>query len=308
MKTQLYKLIWPLAVPALLSAPRLASAQAAAPANTGTANATVNANTTATSDTTATADAKTPDQVFPQGILFPYDLLDRALNGNMDDHGNVDYLALRGNPNLALFVRGTQSADLSAFPVWKEKDEQGNERLDRSAELVFWINAYNAHVLKTIADAYPVKSVAGIPDFYTAKTHVIAGKPYSFEELRAKIAAMDPRAFFALTDGTKGGPLLAPSAYRWTGLSRSLDAAVSAFVNDARNVELTRIQDHVVLSEFFREADPFFQMKLKDSKWSGIHYLLMTYTTQSASRKYFATNDYHIDFKRKDDTLNNKNL
>jgi len=257
---------------------------------------------------TQKTDPKSGEPVFEQGILFPYELLDQALNSRMDNNGNVDYLALRANPSLALFVRATNTADLGAFPVWKEKDKEGKVRLDRSSELVFWINAFNGHILKAVSDAYPVKNVGEIKGLFTDKTHVVAGKTYSLQEIRDKIVGMDARALFALSEGTKGGPLLSPSAYRLTGLSDALDGAVSAFVNDPRNVVLTRIQDQVQVSDYFREADKSFSSKFKRGKWGGIRYLLMTYTRESAQRKYFITNDFRVNFQAKDNSLNNKNL
>ena len=79
-------------------------------------------------------------------------------------------------------------------------------------------------------------------------------------------------------------------------------------VTFSRNVTLTRIQNEVLLNDFFKAANPLFQSKLRRDKWSGIRYLLSTYTKEGASRKYFTTNDCRIEFKAKDDSLNVKPL
>jgi len=55
---------------------------------------------------------------------------------------------------------------------------------DQRPLTAFWVNAYNALFLKAIVDAYPIGSVNDIKDLDTAKTRVVAGKPYSFAEMR----------------------------------------------------------------------------------------------------------------------------
>ena len=170
-----------------------------------------------------------------------------AIKDNIDDQGNVDYARLKGDPNLDRFVRAVGSADLKAFPVFEvkptaeekkdampaavatSKDKKAPE-LDRSWEMAFWLNAFNAVALKTIADAYPIESVLAIKDFETAKTHRVAGELYSLEELRDKIGKMDKRALFALMTGTRSGPRPPLRAFRYLGLNEILEASVKVMV------------------------------------------------------------------------------
>ena len=171
--------------------------------------------------------------------------------------------------------------------------------------MVFWVNAYNALVLKTIADAYPINNVGDIKNFDTAKVHTVAGQQYSLAELRQKIGKMQPRALFALTDGTTSGPKLAPRVYRWDGFSQALEAAADAFVNDARNVTLDRIQNRVTVNEFLAEVDEPFKPKNARRKWDGIRQVLASYTDARANRSYFDTGDYQVVFVPRDRDLNN---
>ena len=251
-----------------------------------------------------------PKPNFAQGILFPHWMLDAALANTVDQEGFVDYVPLKTDKNLNMYMEAIATADLKKFPVLqlppKEDDPKKKMREDRSAELVFWINAYNAHILKAIADAYPINSPDDIKDFDTAKTRVVGGEQYSFREMRKKIASFDPRALFALTNGTKGGPRLAPKAYRFADLNDTLEIAAKNFVNDPSNVSLLRIQNEVTINSYFTEFNETFAPRTDSKRLEGVRFLLGSYTDQRGQRSYFITskNDYQIKLKNTDRSLN----
>jgi hypothetical protein len=256
---------------------------------------------------------------YPQGILFPYSLLDAAYAGNIDRSGNVNYSALKDNKSLQLFLKAIQYADLSAFPVFdvystdEKTGRQTKVSKDRTAELVFWINAYNALRLNAIAQAYPIKSIDEIKDFDTAEKYNVAGKLYSFKQLREKIASFgDPRALFALPTGTAGGFLPSPTAVRVSEYDARMNAAVSVFVNDPRNVRLNRIQNRVTLNPAFEEVDEILMPAGKKRKGDGIRRALSGYTDRRANRSYFTTNEYRIEYgtanRGINDMSNNANM
>jgi len=263
-----------------------------------------------------TANANQP-QEFPQGILFPYSLLDAALTGQVEDKNGfisyVNYLALQKNRALDLFVQAVATADLSKFPVLPKKvvakDKQGREveqtLEDHSAELVFWINAYNAHVLKAIATVYPITTPDDIKDFDTAKTHRVAGKDYSFAEMRKKILSLDPRGFFALSDGTLGGPALRSHAYRLTNLDGELDFATKLYISNPNQVQLLMLEKKTTVNPILQEVDEYFASKGARRKWDGIRQLLVNYSSVSSSQHFYINNDdYQIAFARAIRTLN----
>lgn len=302
------------------------------PATGGTSGTTTSGTTTGTTTTgTATGTTNTaivnpaannpdldPQNDTMQGILFPYSLYDYALINHVDHNGNVDYAGLKGNQFLDRFVKAVAGADVSQFPVFKNEVKTDDKHTgrettkiveDHSPELAFWINAYNANVLKTLADAYPLDGPENIKGFDTAKTHTVAGKTWSLAELRAKIAQLDPRALFALTDGTRGGPLLAPDAYRFSCgqgcyLSDELNRAVQVFVNDDRNVALLRIQNQVTVNPYLAEVDQWFKPKGARRKWDGIRAILAGY--RKTSQAYFAAGDYNVQFAQPDRHLSTK--
>jgi len=268
--------------------------------------------------TAAAGSASQPAKEDGQRAISPFTLftlLDVALDKRVSKDSEVNYTQLKGDKSLDKFVSAVAVADLSRFPIIKSmpkvpegqvaKPEDLKPIEDRSFELAFWVNAYNGLVLKTIADAYPINAVADIKDFDTTKTHVVARQKYSLTELRQKIGQMEPRALFALTDGTSSGPKLAPRVYRWDGFSQALEAAVDAFVNDARNVTLDRIQNRVTVNEFLAEVDAAFKPQNSRRKWDGIRYVLASYTDARANKSYFGTGTYEINFVPRERGLNN---
>jgi hypothetical protein len=263
---------------------------------------------------TARADDAAPAAAhkYPQGILFPYSLLDAATNGNIDDNGNINYLQIKGNTSLHEFIDAVAHADLTQFPTFDvqitdpKTGRVSKTVTDRSAELVFWINAYNGCLIHTIAEQYPIKSIDQIKNFDTAKTHVIAGEKYSFEELRKKIQQFDPRALFTLISGTKSGVLPAKDAYRFTNLNANLDAAVRAFVNNPNNVSINRIQNQVSINEYFKQFNDAFKPKNSRRQWGGIRYLLAAYTDRGSDQRYLTNSEYEFDFVIVKHDLNDK--
>lgn len=243
------------------------------------------------------------------GITFPYELLDSVLHRFVSDKGEMYYLKVKDDNDLNTFVRALAVTDLNGFPMFtKLKDpEDATKGLvpDMSYELMFWINAYNGLRIKAISDRYPVSSIVGLKDFDTEKTHVIAGKNYSFAELRQKIGKMDPRALFGMVYGTVDGPSTPISVFRASGLNQQLDLAAKSFVNDPSKVGVPdRLANKVEVSPFLQEVNTYFQPGTSRRKFEGIHQVLATYSTNGAARNYFVTADYTINFSLANNKLN----
>lgn len=250
---------------------------------------------------------------FPQGPLFPYSLLDRALVGNVETDGSVRYSNLKDNKQLNWFLKAVATADLSKFPVFTfmEADPKTGrptvERKNRTPELIFWINSYNGHILNAIAQAYPVKSIDDIKDFDTAKTRTVAGKNYSFQEMREKILSFgDPRVLFSLTTGTWGGFLPSPFAVRNVEFDERMNAAIRVFINDPRNVEVNRLQNVVTVSSTLKDASDHFKVSPRQ-KFEGIRQVLAGYS-EGNQKGYFGSGSYRIEFKDADRNLNDRSM
>lgn len=270
----------------------------------------------------STRPAAKPQFVVPPGplnfsdyIINVQPLFELALSGRVDKTGGVDYTQLKGDKNLATFVEAMGRINRASFPIFRlpaaeaqEAKANGTPTEDSSAETVLLINAYNAFVLKTIADAYPINSIDQIKNFETAKNYTIAGKVLSLQDLKKEILARDPRALFALTNGTTGGPALFPRPYTFTSYNLLMDSAVKSFVDDPRNVELLRIDNKVTLNPYLQSAEALFRPANSREKWDGIRAVLKAYTSNRGGKRYFNAGDYRIVFKPSERAINNKIL
>lgn len=243
------------------------------------------------------------------GVAFPYELLDGFLKRYVDKSGGVYYLKARGDNDLDTFVRALAIADLGQFPVFTTKVDPAlpakGTFQDHSAELTFWVNAYNGLRLKAIADRYPNLSPTIFKQLDSAKNQTVAGQTYSFVELRQKIGKMDPRALFALMGGTKDAPSAPITVYRYSRLGQQLNQTVRAFINDQTKVATPdRLANSVEVSPFLTEVDPFFKPAGTRRKYAGIRQLLSTYSSNSGSRGYFTTGEYAVNFSLANDKIN----
>ncbi len=121
----------------------------------------------------------------------------------------------------------------------------------REVQLAFWINAYNACMLRQVAENYPIEkdgrllarmrnSVAGrpansvwqIPDVFADQHCRIAGEDRSQDDIEHGIVRPmgDPRIHFAVNCAAKSCPVLWPDAYEAITLDEQLDRAVAHLV------------------------------------------------------------------------------
>ena len=106
-------------------------------------------------------------------------------------------------------------------------------------QLAFWINAYNAFVLRTVIDHYPIRgkapeyparSIRQIPGAFERRTHRAGGRTLTLDALERDVIAPfgDPRALFALGRGAHGGGRLKSEAYT----SERLDAQLTTMTEE----------------------------------------------------------------------------
>jgi Protein of unknown function, DUF547 len=115
---------------------------------------------------------------------------------------------------------------------------QGPSSGDKNSQLAYYINAYNAWILRGVLDRYPVKSVADIAPlfgFFFQKRITVAGERTSFDKLEKKIRDLhfnEPRTHFALSCATQSCPPLGAFAYSAAKLDSELDQNAKAFLQN----------------------------------------------------------------------------
>jgi hypothetical protein len=129
----------------------------------------------------------------------------------------------------------------------------------REQQLAFWINAYNACMLRQVADHNPIQkegglfsrlknTVAGRPensvwqisDVFTRKHCRIAGAKRSQDDIEHGIIRPigEPRIHLAVNCAAKSCPVLWPEAYEADRLDAQLDRAVQNLIDDPRHFEV----------------------------------------------------------------------
>ena len=154
----------------------------------------------------------------------------------------VDYQRLAGDPSgLHRYIDLLDAASPAALAQASAADR-----------LAFWINAYNACMLKRVIDHYPIQRAGGfqrlrnaaagrpansvwqISDVFTGDHCPVAGKVRSLDEIEHEIIRPmgDPRIHFAINCAARSCPPLIDQAYEGHSLEDQLDARVRTFVQD----------------------------------------------------------------------------
>ena len=103
----------------------------------------------------------------------------------------------------------------------------------REQQMAFWVDAYNAFVLETVINHYPLRgTIHDIPGAFDKTTWHAAGRAVTLDQIENTIlpAFKDPRLYLALGRGTVGGGRLRSEAYTADRLDTQLAAVRSEFV------------------------------------------------------------------------------
>ena len=140
---------------------------------------------------------------------------------------------------------------------------QALERASRDEQLAFWLNAYNACMLKIVIDHYPIEAggvgllgslrnlVAGYPensvwqirDVFTRDHCEVAGQARSQDEIEHEIIRPrfeEPRIHFAVNCAARSCPILWPEAYKGDRLEEQLERAVQHLMSDPDHFRIER--------------------------------------------------------------------
>lgn len=183
-------------------------------------------------------DTQTPN------TTFSHDLFNQVLQEHVED-GLVDYAKLKANPEQF-------EKYLDQLATAKPAEMSYNE------QLAFWINAYNAVVIKGVIDHYPIKSVKKVKlfnGFFSRLKFQVAGETYSLDNIEHDIIRrefVDPRTHFALICGSKGCPQIENTAFLSETIEEQLDAVTLKFVTNPEKVKLDRDKRRVYLSKIFK--------------------------------------------------------
>lgn len=136
------------------------------------------------------------------------------------------------------------------------------DRLSRDAQLAFWLNAYNALVLRTVIDRYPIQgasanypkqSIRQIPGAFDRATHSVGGRMLTLDQIEQTVLTEfhDPRVFLAMGRGAVGGGRLHSEAFAADRLEAQLAGVAAECVRRAECVRVDRDADTFTVSPVF---------------------------------------------------------
>jgi hypothetical protein len=183
----------------------------------------------------------------------PYDQL---LDVNVRD-GLVYYRALRSERDRLDRYIASLNVPAATHDGWS-----------REEKMAFWLNAYNAIVLRTVinhypisgkAPGYPASSIRQIPGAFEQTKHRLAGRSLTLDEIEKTVLPhfKDPRMYLALGRGAIGSGRLRSEAYLGDRLERQLGDVAAEFVNHAAMLKIDRLTGQIGVTPIisWREAE-----------------------------------------------------
>jgi Protein of unknown function, DUF547 len=174
--------------------------------------------------------------------------LDQILDVNVRD-GLVYYRALKSD-------RGRLDRYVSSLNVTPATYKEWS----KSQQMAFWVNAYNAFVLETVINHYPLRgTIRQIPGAFDKTTWRAAGRMWTLDQIERTILPefRDPRLYLALGRGAVGSGRLRSEAYTAERLDKQLAEVQTDFVNNRHLYRLDRLTNTLSVTPIisWREAD-----------------------------------------------------
>ncbi|CAN5331729.1 hypothetical protein BH09PLA1_BH09PLA1_20550 [soil metagenome] len=157
-------------------------------------------------------------------------------------------------------VRYADIRDHAKFDLYAYLDYLANtdvSLLSRDEQLAYYINLYNATVIKGMIERWHDGYSPAEKDFQLFKDPLVnlaGGRSMSLNDLENKLIRptfKDPRVHVALVCGAKSCPPLLSRAYQAEDLNDTLDANMKRFVNDSSRNSIDRDKKTASLSKIF---------------------------------------------------------
>jgi hypothetical protein len=198
------------------------------------------------------------------------------------------------------------------------------EKASREEQIAFWLNAYNALVLRTVADhypilgksaAYPAKSIRQIPGAFERLPHRVAGRTLTLDQIELTILSgfHDPRVYFALGRGAVGSGRLRSEAFTAARLEEQLADVAAECVTRAQCVNIDRGSGKVAASAIFSWREKEFveayggRAPEAFASRSPIERALLAFVMPrllGIEKEYLAKNTFQLTYSAFDWTLN----
>jgi Protein of unknown function, DUF547 len=198
------------------------------------------------------------------------------------------------------------------------------DRLSREEQIAFWLNAYNALVLKTVIDHYPIagrsasypqKSIRQIPGAFERLQHRVAGRTLTLDQIEQTILTgfNDPRVFLALGRGADGSGRLRSEAFVPSRIEEQLAETVTECPTREQCMRIDRDGGKVHVSSIFSWREKEFTAVYADkapavfASRSPIERAIVAFILTKllpSEREYLQKNSFQVVYDPFDWTLN----
>lgn len=181
---------------------------------------------------------------------FDHSSWDVFLKKFVNEKGEVNYQAVKRDPSLLEgYLTKVKSVDGSAIDGWI-----------REEKIAFWLNAYNAALIKQVIESYPVKTVQQIPSFWDITVVRLKSEDknkmgFSLNDIRRKALLdvfHDEKIHLALSLAAKGGPRLSREAFTGAKVEGQLFLITRQFVKDPSFVDVEPGRKKIRISRLFK--------------------------------------------------------
>ncbi len=185
--------------------------------------------------------------------------------------------------------------------------------------LAYWMYAYNAYVLKSVLDNWPITSVTdikapieavkGLGFFYRCR-YVFGGEAlnlYTVENDYIRKRYGDPRIHFVLNCASASCPVLRPELPTGDALESLLATATEQFVSEPRNVSVDHESKVVRLSPIFKMYRKDFANHVRASgrpAGDGVLAYLRSVAPDALRAELEAATGYDVEFREFDWSVN----
>lgn len=145
----------------------------------------------------------------------------------------------------------------------------------REEQIAFWVNAYNAFVLQTVADHFPIRgrakeypaiSIRQIPGAFDKRAFRAAGRSVTLDGIEKDLLTPlgDARAFLALGRGAVGGGRLRSESYDPKRLDAQLEAVAAESLRRKEIVKVDVMGSQLSVTPLFSWREPVFVASFAD--------------------------------------------
>jgi uncharacterized protein DUF547 len=183
--------------------------------------------------------------------------LDQILDVNVRD-GLVYYRALRADRGRLDRYITSLNVPAAVYEGWS-----------REHKMAFWLNAYDAFVLHTVIDRYPIRgtssnypanSIRQIPGAFEQIKHRAAGRSVTLDEIEKTILPQfhEPRLYLALGRGAIGSGRLRSEAFSGDRITQQLEDIQQEFVSEQEMLKIDRAAGQVAVTPIVSWHAPEF--------------------------------------------------